>query len=101
LGHSLGTKLMQDYLNSSPQRAANVAHYVNIDGQTASSPPGGVKTLALWATKGPTAATPGRSITGAKNVTISDTTHVQCATDSRSFWWMYKFFTGKAPKTTQ
>jgi pimeloyl-ACP methyl ester carboxylesterase len=101
IGHSLGTKLMQDYLNSSPQRAANVAHYVNVDGQTANSPPGGVRTLALWATKGPTAATPNRSIKGAKNVTISDTTHVQCATDARSFWWMYKFFTGKAPRTTQ
>src|SRR5947209_11357319 len=71
VAHSLGTKLMQDYLNSSPQRAANVGHYVNVDGQTADSPPGGVPTLAFWATKGMT-ATPGRSIHGAKNVTISD-----------------------------
>src|SRR5204863_6065143 len=30
VAHSLGTILMQDYLNSSPQRAANVDHYVNI-----------------------------------------------------------------------
>ena len=34
LGHSLGTFLMQMYL-SSPERAAKVAHYVNIDGATA------------------------------------------------------------------
>ena len=60
LGHSLGTKLMQDYLNSSKQRAANVAHYVNMDGMTADSPPGGVSTLALWGTKGPLSSKPGR-----------------------------------------
>ena len=100
LAHSLGTKLMQDYLTSSPQRAATVGHYVNIDGQTASSPPGGVPTLAVWASKGPT-ATPGRSIGGAENVTIPDVTHVQCATSSLSFWWYYDFFNGKPPATTQ
>ena len=100
LAHSLGTKLMQDYLNSSPARAANVAHYVNIDGQTASSPPGGVPTLALWATKGPLSP-PGRSITGAQNVSIPDSTHVQCATSPLSFASFYKFFTGQAPRTTQ
>jgi pimeloyl-ACP methyl ester carboxylesterase len=102
VAHSLGTKLMQDYLNSSAQRAANVAHYVNVDGQTADSPPGGVPTLALWATKGPTTATPGRSIKHAKNVTIPDSTHVQCATSSLSFYWMYKFFNGnRSPRTSQ
>jgi pimeloyl-ACP methyl ester carboxylesterase len=100
LAHSLGTKLMQDYLNSSPARAANVAHYVNIDGQTASSPPGGVPTLALWATRGPLSPA-GRSITGAQNVSISDSTHVQCATSPLSFYYFYKFFNGAAPKTTQ
>lgn len=100
LAHSLGTKLMQDYLNSSPARAANVAHYVNIDGQTATSLPGGVPTLALWATKGPLSR-PGRSITGAQNVSIPDSTHVQCATSPLSFAAFYKFFNGRAPTTTQ
>lgn len=99
IAHSLGTKLMQDYLNSSPARAANVAHYVNIDGQTASSPPGGVPTLALWATKGPLSP-PGRSITGATNVTVPDSTHVQAATSAFSFGQMYEFFNGRAPATT-
>jgi len=101
LGHSLGTKLMQDYLNSSKQRAANVAHYVNMDGMTADSPPGGVSTLALWGTKGPLSSKPGRRIKGAKNVFIPDSTHVQVATSPVSFRWFYKFFTGKAPKTTR
>jgi pimeloyl-ACP methyl ester carboxylesterase len=99
VGHSLGTFVAQTYLDSSPANAANVAHYVNIDGQTASSPPGGVPTLALWATKGPTAV-PGRTITGAINVTIPDVTHVQCATSPLSFSQMFQFFTGQAPGTT-
>ncbi len=57
LGHSLGTFVSQTYLNDSAAHAANVAHYVNIDGAQATSPPGGVPTLALWAGRG----TPGRS----------------------------------------
>ena len=96
LGHSLGTTLMQEYLRSSPQRAANVAHYVNIDGRTADSPPGGVPTLAIWAGRG----TPGRSIKGARNVTVPNQTHVQSATSAESFVEMFKFFTGSAPATS-
>src|SRR5947209_6182650 len=69
LGHSLGTKLCADYLNSSRQRAANVAHYVSMDGGSLNSPPGGVPTLALWGSKGPLSP-PGRRIKRAKNVTI-------------------------------
>jgi pimeloyl-ACP methyl ester carboxylesterase len=93
LGHSLGTRVLQAYL-SSPQRAANVAHYVNIDGFPASSPPGGVPTLAVWAGFG----TPGRTIPGATNVTIPNQTHVQVATSAQSFRHYYKFFTGRRPK---
>jgi pimeloyl-ACP methyl ester carboxylesterase len=96
LGHSLGTAVMQSYLNSSPARAANVAHYVNIDGGQAASPPGGVPTLAIWAGRG----TPGRSIGGAVNVTVPNQSHVQSATSAESFVEMYKFFTGKPPETS-
>ena len=60
LGHSLGTALMQAYLNSSPQRAARVAHYVNLDGASATAPPGNVPTLAIWGE-----GDPARTITGA------------------------------------
>src|SRR5690349_4792564 len=59
--HSLGTTLSQQYLTSSPARAARVAHYVNLDGWTATAPPGGVPTLAIWG-EGPTT----RAITGAR-----------------------------------
>ena len=93
LGHSLGTTLMFGYLTSTPERAAKVAHYVNIDGQR--TLPDGVNTLALWAGRG----VPGRTMVGATNVTIPDVTHVQCATSAESFVEMYKFFTGEPPAT--
>jgi pimeloyl-ACP methyl ester carboxylesterase len=96
LGHSLGTRVSQTYLTSSPGHAANVAHYVNIDGAQAASPPGGVPTLAIWAGRG----TPGRSIGGAINVTVPNQTHVESATSPESFAEMFKFFTGRAPETT-
>jgi Alpha/beta hydrolase domain/Lipase C-terminal domain/Lipase (class 2) len=96
LGHSLGTTVMHAYL-STPERAANVAHYVNIDGRTSAAPPGGVPTLALWAGLG----APGRSIGGATNVTLPNQTHVQAATSPEAFVEMYKFFTGKEPRTNR
>jgi len=111
LGHSLGTTVMiggllgttvtPGYLNTSAERAADVAHYVNIDGRTAIALPGSVvgvpvPTLAIWAGRGQ----PGRQIVGATNVTIPDVTHVQSATCPESFVEMYKFFTGNDPVTS-
>jgi pimeloyl-ACP methyl ester carboxylesterase len=96
LGHSLGTSLMQEYL-ATPERAARVAHYVNLDGRTATAPPGGVRTLAVWAGVG----TPGREITGATNVTIPNQTHVQVATSAETFAAVYRFFRGRRPETTR
>jgi pimeloyl-ACP methyl ester carboxylesterase len=94
LGHSLGTGLMQAYLNSDPARAANVAHYVNLDGMTALAPPGGVDTLAVWG-----AGNPAREITGAMNVYHSEQTHTQVVTSSETFADIYEFFNGHAPAT--
>jgi hypothetical protein len=98
VGHSLGTSVMQTYL-ATPSRAANVAHYVNIDGRTAAALPGGVPTLALWADKTNTGSI--REIVGAWNITLNKTGHIQAATGAESFYYMYKFFTGKEPKTTE
>jgi len=95
LGHSLGTFVSQTYL-ASPARAANVAHYVNIDGGSADAPPGGVPTLALWAG----AAPPIGSITGATNVTLAGQEHIECATSAEAFYEMYSFFRGEPPATT-
>lgn len=96
LGHSLGTRVMQGYL-AFPARAANVSHYVNIDGYPASALPGGVPTLAIWAGR----STPGRVIVGALNVTLENQTHIQSATSEEAFFEMYKFFTDKEPETTK
>ena len=94
LGHSLGTGLMQSYL-SDPARAANIAHYVNIDGADADAPPGGVPTLALWGQGNPT-----DEITGATNVHFDDQSHVEVATSRESFREIYKFFNdGTEPAT--
>ncbi len=95
LAHSLGTRLMQDYLNSSPARAATVAHYVNLDGATATALPGNVPTLAVWG-EGSTA----RTIAGATNVYLSDHSHTQVVTSSVTFTELFRFFTGQTPRTT-
>jgi hypothetical protein len=99
IGHSLGTRVSQAYLNSSPERAAKVAHYVNIDGQTASELPGGVPTLALWAGKRPPEFMAAGEVTGGTNVSLPDVTHVECATCPEAFVEMYKFLIGRAPAT--
>lgn len=96
LAHSLGTALMQGYLRSSPERAATVAHYVNLDGATADAPPGGVPTLAVWG-EGPA----DRAIGGAENVYFSDQAHTQVVTSPETFARFFEFFNGRRPRTTR
>jgi pimeloyl-ACP methyl ester carboxylesterase len=98
LGHSLGTFVSQSYLES-PARAANVAHYVNIDGRPADALPGGVPTLALWAGAVDRPVQP--EVVGAINVTIPDQEHIEVATSEEAFAEMYAFFRGHPPKTTK
>jgi pimeloyl-ACP methyl ester carboxylesterase len=93
VAHSLGTSVMYDYLTNggtAAQRRANVAHYINVDGQSQNP---GVPTLAVWAGRG----TPGRHMDGAQNVTIPNQTHVQTCTSAESFIQYYKFLTGRGP----
>jgi pimeloyl-ACP methyl ester carboxylesterase len=93
VAHSLGTSVMYDYLTNgdkAAQRRANVARYINVDGQDQNP---GVTTLAVWAGRG----TPGRSMDGAQNVTIPNQTHVQTCTSAQSFVQYYKFLTGRKP----
>jgi pimeloyl-ACP methyl ester carboxylesterase len=95
-GHSLGTSMSQGYLTSSATRAANVAHYVNLDGfATSSGPPAGIPTLAVWG-EGNTDA----NFPGATNVHLNDQSHVQVSTSAETFAAMYRFLTGEAPQTT-
>lgn len=95
-GHSLGTQVSQGYLTSSPERAARVAHYVNIDGRTATAPPGGVPTLAVWGI-----GNPARQIVGAQNYRDDTQSHVQVATSAETFAVMYEFLNGRRPRTTE
>src|SRR2546423_2225112 len=93
VAHSLGTSVMYDYLTNgamAAQRRANVAHYINVDGQNQNP---GVPTLAVWAGRG----TPGRHMDGAQNVTIPDQTHVQTCTSAEPFGAYYRFLTGHKP----
>jgi pimeloyl-ACP methyl ester carboxylesterase len=93
IGHSLGTTVMHDYLTdeaAGAARRANVAHYINVDGQSENP---GVPTLAVWAGRG----APGRNMEGAENVTIPNQTHVQVMTSAESFVAYYRFLTGRPP----
>ncbi|XRQ10319.1 alpha/beta fold hydrolase [Actinomadura welshii] len=96
LAHSLGTALMQSYLRSSPERAAKVAHYVNLDGATADSPPGGVPTLAVWGE-----GSADRRVGGATNVYFPEQAHTQVVTSPETFARFYAFFNDREPRTTR
>jgi pimeloyl-ACP methyl ester carboxylesterase len=96
LAHSLGTGLMQAYLRSSPERAATVAHYVNLDGAPSADQPGGVPTLAVWG-EGSTE----RAVGGATNVYLSGQSHTQVVTSPETFAEFFEFFNGQAPRTTR
>lgn len=94
MGHSNGTRVSLTYL-SDPQRAAKVANYISIDGTAASSPPGGVRTLALWGQY------VDREVVGAENVYPPEEApvgHIEVATSASSFNRMYAFFNAQAPE---
>lgn len=94
MGHSLGTYVLQTYL-ANPTRTEKIHKYVNLDGYSASSLPGGIPTLALWAEIGQ-----GGHIGGGTNIIVSGQTHVETATSAESFAHMFEFLTGKLPKST-
>ncbi|MFI7541838.1 alpha/beta hydrolase [Actinoplanes sp. NPDC049599] len=96
LAHSLGTFVIQGYLNSSPARAARVAHYVNLDGRTAAALPGGVPTLAIWGE-----GDPARTVAGATNVSFPDQSHTETVSSAASFREIYRFLRGREPRTTR
>ena len=95
LAHSLGTFVVQGYLNSSPERAARVANYVNLDGRTAEAPPGGVRTLAIWGE-----GDQSRTVAGATNTYLPEQGHTETVTSPESFQHSYRFFTDRSPQTT-
>ena len=48
LAHSRGTTVMHDLSRAHRPGRRSVRRYVNFDGRTSESPPGGVPTLAVW-----------------------------------------------------
>ena len=94
LAHSRGTTVMHTYL-SSPERAASVRSYVNFDGRTSETPPGGVRTLAVWGEGDQT-----RAIGGAENVYFANKAHTEVTTSPDAFADVYEFLTGEKPETT-
>ena len=99
IAHSLGTSLMVNYLNSSPERSARVAKYINIDGAQGTPPlfncPGNpVPVDCLNIARSPT------STMGPNNIHPVDYGHTEAVTSADSFVWQYEFLTGTEPATT-
>ena len=92
LAHSRGTTVMHAYL-ATPERAAQVRRYVNFDGRTSATPPGGVPTLAVWGEGDQT-----RAIGGAENVYYPDKAHTEVTTSREAFADVYEFLTGSEPR---
>ncbi len=95
LAHSRGTTVMHGWLTTAA-RAANVRRYVNFDGRTSATPPGAVRTLAVWGEGDQT-----RAIGGARNVYFPDQAHTEVTTGAAAFAAVFRFLTGTAPATTQ
>jgi hypothetical protein len=95
LAHSRGTTVMHSFL-ATPERAAQVRSYVNFDGRTSESQPGGVRTLAVWGEGDQT-----RAIGGADNVHFANKAHTEVTTSAEAFADVYEFLTGDEPETTK
>lgn len=84
--------LTMNYMASSPERAAKIAHAAYTDsalyGYEAIVP-----TLALW-------ARPDKEMIGATNIYLPLHGHVQTCTSVEAFVEIFKFFTGQEPTTT-
>jgi hypothetical protein len=94
LAHSRGTGIMHGYLGT-PARAEQVDDYVNYDGATAASQPGGRRTLAIWGE-----GSQSRQIGGAQNEYFPNFGHTETVSSADTFEVAYEFLLGRAPATT-
>ncbi|MFC6092613.1 hypothetical protein [Saccharothrix lopnurensis] len=95
VAHSRGTTVLHTFL-ATPERAALVRRYVNVDGRSSASPPGGVPTLALWGSLQPTG-----SIGGATNVYLTTLGHTETATSADGFAHVHRFLRDRDALTTR
>jgi hypothetical protein len=100
--HSRGTTVSHTYL-ADPAHAAEVAKYVNLDGRSADTPPGGVPTLAAWG-EWQSPPDPIRGVVGviggAENVYNRQLAHTETATSAKTFADIHRFWFGRPPRTT-
>lgn len=94
LAHSQGTGLSQAYLNSDPERAADVAKYVNLDG-AAGGVPDEVEALAVWGE--PFAGE--QDMPGATNVRFPEQSHTEVVNSPETFVELFTFLAGEEPAT--
>ncbi|RJQ74582.1 MAG: alpha/beta hydrolase [Desulfobacteraceae bacterium] len=104
LAHSLGVNLMNNYLNSSPERTARVASYFGFDSQSAGPVPdcpGGLDENGDWNVPcmGLYRKANNTNYLGPETLYLPDYGHTDIVTSAESFVEQYKFFTGKEPKT--
>ena len=92
LAHSRGTTVMHTYL-APPARAEQVRQYVNFDGRTRATPPGGVPTLAIWGEGDQT-----REIGGATNVYFPDKAHTDVTTSREAFAEVFDSSPARSPR---
>jgi pimeloyl-ACP methyl ester carboxylesterase len=98
VAHSQGVSVMNNYLNSSSERAARVAKYIGIDSGSGLSPdvcPGNVPCKGIWAQ-----GDPARVLGPYNNVQFPDQAHTQAVVSPESFVEQYRFFTGNDPTTS-
>ncbi|CAM4048978.1 alpha/beta hydrolase [Kibdelosporangium persicum] len=95
IAHSRGTSVMHAFL-ATPARASLVRRYVNVDGRSSATPPGGVPTLALWGS-----LQPNGSIGGATNVYLTSLGHTETTTSAEGFVPMFRFLRGRSPFTAR
>lgn len=100
--HSRGTAVSHAWL-ADPANAAEVARYVNLDGRSLPTEPGGVPTLAVWgewqSPPDPVHGVVG-AIGGARNVYFRDLAHTETASSARTFREIHRFWFGREPATT-
>jgi pimeloyl-ACP methyl ester carboxylesterase len=97
IGHSQGTSHSINYL-SDPTRAAKVAHYINVSGET--KIPDGVHALSL-SSENDLGGAPHHAPGADSTVTLKKEDHVQLASSTAGFVEMYKYLLKKKPKYTE
>ena len=99
VGHSLGVALMNNYLDSSPERTARVAKYIGLDSASAGQVPVCPGTPDPVPCRGIYRDENANLFLGDDNVYLPEG-HVEIASSPDSFAHQYEFFTGDEPKTT-